>query len=360
MASNSTAQTLLPIPIVKTNLIAIFFHLASPVFATSHKPTLLSLGMDMNHTLKVPGLIRVAVANVKMLRARAIPPDGVLLTALKPGRTMVRVWQEPNRESAYLVTILPLRTPSDQAGNGPGVIRVALELLEIEAATSQKLGVRWPEAIQFSGSGAGQGGSATSGLNYFVSVSSARGMIQLLLQEGWAKRLANPELYVRLGEEASFHSGGEIPVSTSTEDYGRYHRHVEWKPFGLTIKVRPQSGDGWHISSDVRVEVSEVSRETAIEGIPSMVKRHVETKMDSLDGETVILSGLVRQLSGHESHKVPGLSSIPLIGNLFTSKGEQRDDSEVFMAMTLAFATRARTNQAVEGARERFENRNLR
>ncbi len=319
-------------------------------------PTTISLTVDTNHTLSTPGLIRVAVANSKIIRARPIPPDGVLLTALRSGTTMVRVWSRSKEEIAYLVTVLPLRALTGENGKGPGVIRVALELFEMESATSRKLGVHWPEAIQFAASGAGQGGSATSGLNYFVSLSSAKGIIQMLLQQGWAKRLANPELYVRLGEEASFHSGGEIPISNSTEDYGRYHRYVEWKSFGLTIKVKPQSGDGYHISSDVRVEVSEVARDSAVEGIPSLSKRQLDTKMDSVDGETVILSGLVRQLSAHEEHAVPGLSWIPLLGELFHSKGDQKDDSEVFMAMTLGFSTRSRNRDALSESKRRFEN----
>jgi Flp pilus assembly secretin CpaC len=64
-----------------------------------------------------------------------------------------------------------------------------------------------------------------------------------LVKEGWAKIVANPELYVRLGEEANFHSGGEFPVSTITENYGHSRKHIEWKPWGLTAKVKPLSND---------------------------------------------------------------------------------------------------------------------
>ncbi|MEQ1843243.1 MAG: type II/III secretion system protein, partial [Verrucomicrobiales bacterium] len=91
-------------------------------------------------------------------------------------------------------------------------------------------------------------------------------MIHHLAQTGDAKLIASPELFVREGEEATFHSGGEFPVSTSSENYGRFHRHVEWKPFGVHLKVRPQSFDGLHISSEINVEISELNAGLAVDG----------------------------------------------------------------------------------------------
>ena len=151
----------------------------------------------------------------------------------------------------------------------------------MDGALSRHIGIRWPDAIHFSAGGSVLGDGTTTGLNYSASFSSAQGWLQHLIHEGWARILASPDLYVRLGEEASFHSGGELPVPTSSENYGRYQRHVEWKPFGITVTVRPRSGDWFHISSDIRVEISELNSSVSVEGIPSLTRRNLETKMNS-------------------------------------------------------------------------------
>jgi pilus assembly protein CpaC len=267
---------------------------------------------------------------------KALPPDQILITALHSGQTMIRTWSRERNEKTFLITVLPL---SEEPGER--VIKISIEFLEVNSQITEQLGIRWPDTLQFSLGGSAQGGANLSGLNYVASFGTSRGLISLLMREGWAKLLAHPQMLVRLGEQAVFHSGGEIPIPTTTEAYGRYQRQVEWKPFGLSLRVRPQSQDGLSIHSEVRVDVSELNPAFVVDGMPGLMRRSIETKMDSQDGETVILSGLVRQASKTEKHKVPGLSSLPLLGPLlFGDRAEGKEETEAFVAMTLSFMTR--------------------
>ena len=178
-----------------------------------------------------------------------------------------------------------------------------------------------------------------------------------MIRDGWAKLLASPELYVRMGEEAIFSSGGELPVASSSENYGRSVKHVEWKAYGLSVKVRPQSVDNLNIFSDLDIEISEVDPSRALEGIPAISKRHLQTKMESRAGETVVLSGLVRQASSSERHGLPLLGDIPLLGSLiFSSRNQTRDETEIFMAVTFSLTSKEQQEQKQESFRKRFSN----
>ncbi len=306
----------------------------------------LRLGVNESRTLKVPGLSKAAVGNGKLIKARVVGSGELLLTGLKAGRTTVHAWGI--KEESFSVRVV-----ASEASVSNGVVQATLEFLEMDGSISKSLGVHWPEAIQFSG--AGSTGSEMSGLNYSAAFSSARGWIKHMIREGWAKLLAHPELYVRMGEEAVFSSGGEFPVSTSSENYGRYQKHVEWKPFGLIVKVRPQSGDNLNIFSDIDIEISEVDSSHAIDGIPALSKRHLQTKMESREGETVILSGLIRQSSSHEKHSLPLLAHIPLLGPLlFSSENDSNDESEIFMAVTFSLSTREKQETRQQTSREKF------
>jgi Flp pilus assembly secretin CpaC len=317
-------------------------------------PTPLTLAVGMSTTVQLPHLARAAVADGKIARVRSVSPSALLITGLRAGNTMVRAWSAEGREWVYQVAVVS-RPLSERMNRGAerGVVKVALEFLELDRAFTRGVGIRWPDTIHFNGSAALQGSADNSGLNYVLTFTSAQGWLQSLVREGWARILAQPDLYVRLGEEAVFHSGGEIPVPSATETYGREYRHVEWKPFGLTVKVRPESGDSLHISSDIRLELSELNPAASVEGIPALTRRQLDTKMDSLDGETVILSGLLRQVGSEEKEGVPVLSSIPLLGSLFSRRGQSHQETEIFVAVTFSLTTRSAEKEkaAVESQR---------
>src|SRR5688572_28062418 len=130
----------------------LFLFLGTPAWASP-----ITLPVSQSETIHLPGLKRAAVADAKIASVRAVPPDRLLVTAKKPGRTTVRAFAEGDREYEYVITVVAadLDPPSSRE-----VVRVALEFLELDGALSRQVGFRWPEAIQFAS--AGSLGSATS------------------------------------------------------------------------------------------------------------------------------------------------------------------------------------------------------
>lgn len=316
----------------------------------------LVLGKNQNQTLTIANLSRVAVGNSKIIKVKTIPPSTILLTGLSLGKTSLRVWDEKEREKEIFVAVIPSESIESSPLNLRGqVARVSLQFLEINESIGRNSGVQWPETLTFGGAGTIQSSAASAGINYSLSFSTASGFLQLLLKEGWARIVASPELYVRLGEQAIFHSGGEFPVSTGTDSFGRYQRKVDWKKYGLTAKVKPESPDQIHFQTDIQLEISELDHSYQLENIPSIVARNFSTKMDSLDGETVILSGLTRQTRQVDEQKVPLLGDIPLLGALlFTSSGSGRKNTDLLMAVTIGMTSKAIENDANDKFLRRF------
>lgn len=316
----------------------------------------LTLGTGTSQSIQVEQLASAAVANAKIARARAIPPSTLVVTALRPGITTLRVWNDDGVEEAYSVEVISADLWRSDRSKGKGVVRVALEFIEIDSTLSQTLGIRWPDILRFSGSVIAGGDMATSGLNYSAAFQSAQGFVSQLVQDGWAKILARPELYVRLGEQGKFHSGGEFPVQTSSQNVGGIQQRVEWKKFGMSVEVRPQSIDTLTIQSDVHLEVSEPSTPSGASGIPSLIRRQIDTKISSEDGETVILSGLVRETESRREEGLPILRDIPLLGSLlFSSTEKKREGTELLMALTVSYSTRATNRQRRAEVQRRYE-----
>ncbi len=327
------------------------------LYAESDKPDrIIRMGVSSSRTLKIPQLSRVAVGNSKIVKAQAVSNSELLLIGKSRGNSTVRAWNEKGNEFRYEVRVIASEAEITSTDQDRNVVKISLEFLELDEAFSQISGFRWPESIQFSGVANLISNAAITGLNYEFSLGTAQGWLHHLVREGWAKVVAHPELYVRLGEEAVFHSGGEFPVATSVENYGKAYRHIEWKGYGLTAKVLPQSVDKIHISSDVSLEVSELISSQNIDGIPALNHRSIKTKMNSLDGETVILSGLVKQNSKKEKEGIPILSSIPLIGPLFfTKSSDGLERTELLMAVTFSMSTKSREKDARQSFKTRAE-----
>ncbi len=314
------------------------------------------LGVKTNTTVKLPGVSRVAVGNSKILRVKAIPPSTLLFTGLAVGKTTVRAWTGNGKEFEYVVRVVPQNMDNDLAPQDRGtVVKVALEFLELDFALGKTLGIQWPDSLPFSGVGQLAGTSMTTGLNYEATFGTAKGWIRHMQKEGWAKILANPELYVRLGEQAVFHSGGELPISSDSQSFGSVIRKIEWKKFGITAKVRPQSVDLVHMNGDIDLEISEPDPSRGIDGIPAITKRNLLTKINSIDGETVILSGLVKRETTHEKNSIPILGSIPLLGALFSSNTDSDNETELLMAVTFSVSTKSREDEKIDKFKNKYK-----
>ncbi len=328
--------------------------LALPLFAV--ETSSLRLALRSNLSIRLPGVTRVAVGNTKIVKVKSIPPSILLLTGVGQGKTTVRAWNSHGKEFEYLVSVISQQMESDLRSSERGaVVKVSLEFLELNFSFGKILGIEWPDSLQFGGISQLTGSMMSTGLNYEATFGTAKGWIRHLQKEGWAKILASPELYVRLGEEAVFHSGGELPIAVASQSFGNVLRKIEWKKFGITAKVRPQSVDQVHMSGDINLEVSEPDLTNAIDNIPALARRNLTTKINSLDGETVILSGLVKRETSHEKTSVPILGSIPLLGALFSSNANRDKETELIMTVTFSMSTHSRENENLKKFKKKYQ-----
>ena len=288
------------------------------------------------HTLDVACAIRrVANGNKKAIKVRALGPQRLLVTAKKVGRGEVRVWCE-DHEASYEIQVgdwLRKRTQKFPSS----VVRVHVDFVELSESLSRDMGMHWPEWLRFRGRGTQMLGAATSGLNFATSFHTAEGFLSAMEKEGWAKILARPQMAVRLGEQAEFHSGGEFPVVTSAGGYGQVHRKVQWKPYGLSVKIKPEAMSAPLLDASIDISLSERSG-TGESGVPSLSQRQLKTKISVVNGETVILTGFRRLSLANSESGLPGVGSLPGVGNwLFGSHENRQVLTEMLMALRFEF-----------------------
>jgi pilus assembly protein CpaC len=197
---------------------------------------------------------------------------------------------------------------------------------------------------------------ATSALHTMSALNlGLNGELNLLQQDGRASILAEPQLSTRSGYKASFLAGGEFPYSVATINGVT----VQFKPYGIKLDIEPKVGRDGVIRAVIESEVSSIDSSVTTSGGPALSTRKTKTEFNVLNGETIVLSGLLQRNTSTDIDKVPLLGDLPVLGALFRSKRFQNKETElvVFVTPTLVdsrtpeLAERVRrTNQRLNDA----------
>ncbi|MEO6834350.1 MAG: pilus assembly protein N-terminal domain-containing protein [Candidatus Tumulicola sp.] len=181
------------------------------------------------------------------------------------------------------------------------------------------------------------------GLNFgpFYRTIGLAPTLNLLMQEGHARVLSSPDLVTSPGSPATFLVGGQIPVVTSTA-LGQVN--VTYKDYGVQLAVTPTILGNGSVEAKVAPQISDLDYANAVivSGflIPALKVSQLSTDVITRPGESILMGGLVRRVELRTITKIPLLSSIPILGKLFTSTAYQHNDSDVVFVMTPEIITR--------------------
>jgi general secretion pathway protein D len=142
--------------------------------------------------------------------------------------------------------------------------------------------------------------------------------------------LDNEEAKIVVGKNVPFVTGQYTNGSTSGSGTVNPFTTVERKDVGLTLRVRPQVGEGGAVRMTVFQEKSDVLGDTTPQG-PTTEKNSIETTVVVDDGETLVLGGLLSDDYENSASKVPFLGDIPVLGNLFKSSSTKRKKSNLMV-----------------------------
>lgn len=233
-------------------------------------------------------------------------------------------------------------------------VMLEVEVMEINRKNLEAIGIKYPTQVSVGvqGKSTSTDGVVTttpgrltiaelksfnSGLGVF-SVSDPVLALNLLQQNTDTNLLANPQIRVKNREKAKIHVGDKIPVLTSiANSTGFVSQTVSYIDVGIKLDVEPTILLQNQVSIKVGLEVSNVTDQVKTDtGVLAYTigSRNANTVLQLKDGETQILAGLFRDDSQNVSNKVPGLSSLPLIGRLFSDKNNDRRKNEIVLLIT--------------------------
>ena len=138
--------------------------------------------------------------------------------------------------------------------------------------------------------------------------------------------LDNEEAKIVVGENVPFITGQFTGTSGSGVNANPFQT-IERKDVGITLRIRPQIGEGGTVRMTIYQEQSSVKQDTAAgtsNAGPSTTKRSIEGTVVVDDGQILVLGGLIEDRFVTSKSKVPLLGDIPFLGALFRSESRER------------------------------------
>ena len=243
-------------------------------------------------------------------------------------------------------------------------VKIDVQVLELNEGASKNLGLQWPTGVAVATDAKADGstwvldpeaaGTRAKFANFFKILQWSRTnfywKLNLQLQEGNARVLSRPSLICQSGKEAELMVGGEKPVLTTTVSgiSGATGTEVEYKEYGIKLKIRPVVTKDGRIKISLSVEISEFLDEEVTLGATAaptakaypLIKRNVSTEMFLYDGQVMAIGGLIRTKREEDVQKVPWLGDIPILGAIFRSRSTkegggaaERTDSELYITL---------------------------
>lgn len=275
-------------------------------------------------------------------------------------------------------------------------------IAEVSAQTASELGVQWQMPLgkngnhviggtNFTGSnpgnnilnaaqnplGIGNGfnlgyidGTVSIGGKQFFQIGA---LVTALQGDGKSNILSTPSVLTLDNQEAQIKVAQEVPFltgqytngalgsstttnngSTTTTGITNPFQTIERKDVGLVLKVKPQINEGESVRLDIHQEVSSLA--PTVSGAVDLItyKRELTTSVLVKDDSLLVLGGLIDNQLKDNVQKVPALGDIPVLGNLFRYRTNDRTKKDLMVFLHPKILRDAATEAAVSSEKYNY------
>ncbi|WP_433915624.1 type II and III secretion system protein family protein [Yersinia alsatica] len=203
-------------------------------------------------------------------------------------------------------------------------VNVKLTIAEVTKDFTENIGINWSTI----------GESVGSFQLFKFNAKGISTLVHAINDDAIARVLAEPNLSVLSGENASFLVGGEIPIVNTTQNGAG----VNYKEFGIKLNIGAKVNDKKRIRITLNEEVSSIGKTFNVNGgdsYPSIRTRKAATTLELGDGESFILGGLISRNERESLKKIPLMGDIPLLGAFFRNAQTEQSQTELVVIATV-------------------------
>jgi type II secretory pathway component GspD/PulD (secretin) len=224
----------------------------------------------------------------------------------------------------------------------PPLVELDTEVLEIDGSLAKNLGFELPNAvisttfeeIQPTPDPYGNPGRISKIQPITRTPLQLTAELNLLIQHGDGRVLADPRIVTLSGHDANFQAGDTLSILTTTGGGVGTVVTTQLQSFntGVTLDITPIVNADGNIIVTVHPTVNSLSGDP--NGVPEISTRNAQTTVTLHDNQTLVIGGLIQLEDTRTITSLPVLSQIPLIGGLFKNNDTNNTSNELVIVVT--------------------------
>ncbi len=148
--------------------------------------------------------------------------------------------------------------------------------------------------------------------------------------KGQAKVISQPKLTTQNNSPGTITQGLRFPVQVVANNTVT----IQFQNAALTLTVTPQITSEGNIVLDLKIENNTPDFADAVQGVPSIRTSESQSRVLVSDGGTTVIGGILIDNEQNSRDGIPGLASLPILGNLFRRSAVSHNTQEVLFFIT--------------------------
>lgn len=162
--------------------------------------------------------------------------------------------------------------------------------------------------------------------------------LQAVQSDSNSKVISTPRILTQSGQSGYISVGQNVPfvtgkVTGEAASVNNPFQTIERRDVGVSLKVTPVVMGNGQLVLTIDTKADSLSNQATASDIITN-QRQIQTTVQIKDGQTLLLGGLISSNQFDNDRSVPFMSKIPLIGWLFRSHSDSKDDRTMFVLLT--------------------------
>lgn len=240
--------------------------------------------------------------------------------------------------------------PQELAVYPDQMVQLDVKVVEVRKQALDNIGVKWSNlgiagpTFATSGyfyanstfRGTAQGAFPTTNsarpfISYLGLATQITSVLNFLESNGDSLTLAEPRISTVSGGASKVQVGGEIPIPVST---GLGQISVVYKQYGVILEFKPVIDKAGNVRSTIVAEVSQPDRSNGTGEFVAFTTNRTETEVSLKQNETLVISGLLKNIRGRNKEGIPGIGNVPAVGRLFSTQELTSEQTEMLVIVT--------------------------
>lgn len=224
----------------------------------------------------------------------------------------------------------------------PRLVELDTEVLELDETAVRNVGLQLPSAVLSTTFSEvlptpdpnGQPGTLGKINKLTRTPLSLTMQLNLLVQKGNGRVLADPRIATLSGHTASIRAGDTLAILTTTGGGVGTPVTQQLQTFntGVTLDITPQVSTKDDLTVMLHPVVNSLSG--ILNGVPQIATRDTQTVVHLHNDQTLVIGGLIQEADTKNVTSIPILGNIPVIGGLFKNNDTNITRNELVIVVT--------------------------